>query len=88
MDISFFIHPVDMSRILKRLRKKITEVQSEIMEREEKGLIRDPVLEIAYRDLEVLRDKFQSAQERMFRFGLYLTIYGDTQEELRETETI
>ncbi|GAI34905.1 unnamed protein product, partial [marine sediment metagenome] len=24
----------------------------------------------------------------MFRFGLYLTIYGDTQEELRETETI
>ncbi len=88
MDISFFIHPVDISKILKRLRKKITEVQSETMEREEKGLIRDPSLEIAYRDLESLRDKFQSAQERMFRFGLYLTIYGDTQKELRETETI
>ncbi|MDP2864567.1 MAG: ATP-binding protein [bacterium] len=88
MDVSFFIHPVDMGQILKRLRKKITEVQSEIMEREEKGLIRDPVLEIAYQDLEALRDKFQSVQERMFRFGLYLTVYGDTQEELRNTETI
>jgi len=88
MDISFFIHPFDISQILKRLRKKITEVQSEMMEREEKGLIRDPALEIAYRDLETLRDKFQSAQERMFRFGLYLTIYGDTQEELRNIENI
>ena len=88
MDVSFFIHPVDMGQILKRLRKKITESQAEMMEREEKGLIRDPVLEIAYRDLESLRDKFQSVQERMFRFGLYLTVYGDTQEELRDTETI
>jgi len=88
MDVSFFIHPVDMGQILKRLRKKITEVQSEMMEKEEKGLIRDPSLEIAYRDLESLRDKFQSVQERMFRFGLYLTVYGDTQEELRDTETI
>jgi len=59
-----------------------------MMEKEEKGLIRDPSLEIAYRDLESLRDKFQSVQERMFRFGLYLTVYGDTQEELRDTETI
>jgi len=88
MDVSFFIHPVDMSQILKRLRKKITEVQSEIMGREEKGLIRDPSLEIAYQDLEALRDKFQSVQEKMFRFGLYLTVYGDTEKELRDTETI
>lgn len=88
MDISLFIHPVDMEQVLKRLRKKTTEIQAELIEREGKGLVRDPVLEFAYRDLELLRDKFQSAQERMFRFGLYLTIYGDTEKELRDTENI
>jgi len=87
MDISFFIHPVETGMILRQLMKRVTEVQSEIMEREEKGLVRDPVLEIAYRDLETLRDKLQTAQERMFQFGLYFTVYTDTEKELREIET-
>jgi len=87
MDISFFIHPIETGTILKQLRRKVTEVQAEISEKEEKGIIRDPTLEIAYRDLETLRDKLQTAQERMFRFGLYLTIYGDNVGELRELET-
>ena len=86
MDISFFVHPVESELILKQLRRKITEVQSEIMERAEKGLIRDPSLEIAYKDLEELRDRLQTSQERMFYFGLYLTIYSDTEKELRNTE--
>jgi type IV secretory pathway VirB4 component len=86
MDISFFIHPISNEIILKRLRKKLTEVSSEIMEREEKGLIRDPELETAYRDIEMLRDKLMTAQERMFRFGLYLTVYEQTPKALRETE--
>jgi conjugal transfer ATP-binding protein TraC len=87
MDIGFHIHPVETGMILKQLRKKVTEVQAELMEREEKGLIRDPALETAYRDIESLRDRLQTAQERMFKLGLYLTIYGDSQKELKETET-
>ena len=87
MDIGFHIHPVETGMILKQLRKSVTEVQAELMEREEKGLIRDPALETAYRDIESLRDRLQTAQERMFKLGLYLTIYGDSQKELKETET-
>jgi len=87
MDISIFIHPADSTKILKQLRQKITAVQAELAEREEKGLIRAPELEIAYRDMEDLRDRLQTAQERMFHFGLYLTIYADTDKELREIET-
>ncbi|MDD2696822.1 MAG: ATP-binding protein [Candidatus Pacebacteria bacterium] len=87
MDISFHIHPVETGTILKQLRKRVTEVQAEIMEREEKGLIRDPALETAYRDLEELRDRLQTAQERMFNFGLYLTVYGNTLKEIKEVET-
>ena len=87
MDISFFFHPISSEKILKQLRRRVTEVQAEISEREEKGLIRDPALETSYQDLEELRDKLQTAQERMFRFSLYLTIYVDKEEELRQIET-
>ena len=87
MDIGFHIHPVETGLILKQLRKKVTEVQAELAEREEKGLIRDPALETAFQDIETLRDRLQTAQERMFKLGLYLTIYGDSTKELKETET-
>ena len=86
MDISFHIHPVDTGIILKQLRKRVTEVQAELMERESKGLIRDPALETAFRDLESLRDRLQTAQERMFKFGLYLTVYGNDLKEIKDTE--
>jgi len=88
MDISFHIHPVRSEEVLKKLRKKITEVQAEMMEKEEKGLIRDPILETAYQDIETLRDTLQTARERVFSFGLYLTIYTDNQKDLRKIETI
>ena len=87
MDISLHIHPVSSGVVLKQLRKKLTEVQAELMEREEKGLIRDPTLETAYQDIEQLRDDLQTARERVFGLGLYLTIYGDSQKELRQIET-
>ncbi len=87
MDIAIHVHPVDTGMVLKQLRKKVTEVAAELAERSEKGLIRDPTLEIAYQDLEGLRDKLQTAQERMFRFGIYLTVYGDTVQQLRDVET-
>ena len=87
MDLSFFIHPIETGMILKQLRKKVTEIQAEITEKEEKGLIRDPALETAYQDIEELRNRLQTAQERMFKFGLYITVYADKEEELREIET-
>lgn len=87
MDIAFHIHPIDTASTLKSLRKKLTEVQAEIMERQEKGLVRDPALEIAYQDLESLRDKLQTSTERMFRLGIYLTVYEDDFDKLRNIET-
>ncbi|MBL7156091.1 MAG: ATP-binding protein [Candidatus Pacebacteria bacterium] len=87
IDISFFIHPAETTVILKQLRQKITAVQAELIERQEKGLIRAPELEIAHQDMEALRDRLQTAQERMFHFALYLTIYADEKKELRSIET-
>ena len=85
-DISFFVHPTDTASVLRQLQKKVAEVQSQAHEREKKGFVRDPVLDTAYQDLEELRDRLQQATERLFSFGLYLTIYEDTLEDLNRTE--
>ncbi len=86
-DISIFVHPIDTAQILRQFQKKVAEVQSQISMREEKGLVRDPMLDTAYQDLEQLRDQLQQAQERIFEVGLYLTIYGNTVEELDKIES-
>jgi conjugal transfer ATP-binding protein TraC len=87
MDVSIFVHPIDSAEILKKFQKKVAEVQSQIMDRESKGLVRDPMLDTAYRDLEDLRDQLQQAQEKLFDVGVYITIYGSSIDELDKAES-
>lgn len=86
-DVSIFIHPVETANVLKQFQKKVAEVQSQIQAREEKGLVRDPKLDTAYQDLEQLRDDLQQAKEKLFDVGLYLTIYGNSEEDLNQVES-
>jgi type IV secretory pathway VirB4 component len=86
-DISIYIHPINTVTVLRKFQKKVAEVESQIRTREEKGLVRDPKLDTAYQDLEDLRDKLQQAQERLFDVGLYISIYGDSKEELDKIES-
>lgn len=86
-DISIFIHPIETARVLRQFQKKVAEVQSQIHQREEKGLVRDPILDTAYQDLEKLRDDLQQAQEKLFDVGLYISIYGDNAQELDKIES-
>jgi type IV secretory pathway VirB4 component len=85
-DISIFIHPLDTTITLRALQKKIAEVESQIITREEKGMVRDPMLDTAQADIENLRDQLMQATEKMFSVGLYVTLYGNTEEELEKTE--
>ena len=84
MDTSMFIHPISTSEILKNLKKSSTQVQSQIHMEEAAGKIRDPILETAIQDIEDLRDKLQQGTEKFFRFGLYMTLYGDNLEEVEK----
>ena len=83
-DISIFIHPIETAKILKKFQKKVAEVQSQINIREEKGFVRDPMLDTAYQDLEGLRDKLQQAQEKIFDVGIYITVQGDNDDDLKK----
>ncbi|HEY4508091.1 MAG TPA: hypothetical protein VJJ55_00350, partial [Candidatus Paceibacterota bacterium] len=86
-DVGIFVHPVDTAKVLKQFQKKVAEVQSQMADREKKGLVRDPMLDTAYQDLEKLRDDLLQAQEKLFDVGMYLTIYAATEEELDKVET-
>ena len=85
--ISFFLHPFSSEIVLKKLRKRITEVQADINQRQAKGLIRDPQLDIAFRDIEDLRNRLQTAQEKMFKVGIYITVFSEKEEDLKKIET-
>src|SRR5512133_1813777 len=87
LDVSLFIHPIETEAALRGFQKKVAEVQSQINEREAKGLVRDPLLDTAYQDLESLRDNLQQAQEKLFDVGLYLSIYGESDSELDKIES-
>ncbi len=81
-DIAIYIHPLESSGVMKNLRTQIGRLESAYTIEREKGLARDPELETAIGDIEMLRDTLQRGEERLFRIGLYFTIYTDTLEEL------
>ena len=85
-DISIFINPMETSTALKNLRKKTGQLEAQISDQQEKGLVRDPLLETALQDVESLRDTLQQSQEKLFSVGVYLTIYADNLEELSKLE--
>jgi type IV secretory pathway VirB4 component len=85
-DIAIHVVPLNTGEIMKTFQRKVAEVESQIMIRDEKGLVRDPTLDVAYQDLEDLRDGLTQAQEKMFEVSLYITLYGYTNEELDKSE--
>ncbi|MEK7500039.1 MAG: ATP-binding protein, partial [Patescibacteria group bacterium] len=81
-DVAMFIYPQDSATILKELRKRITQVSTSISMQAEQGKVRDPQLETAYQDIEELRDRLVQGTERFYQYGLYITVYANSEEEL------
>ena len=82
LDISIYIYPVDTGVIMKNLRKKVTQLEADISLNAEKGRIRNPETEHDIQDAEELRDDLQLGREKFFRFGLYVTLWADSLDEL------
>lgn len=84
VDISQNIEPVESQVVLNNLKKKVGQLEASNTINMEKGKVRDPQLEAQINDAEELRDKLQVGEDRFFRFGLYLTIYGKDEKDLEE----
>lgn len=84
VDVSIFIHPTDSGVALRNLRKKAAQVESQILAAQEKGVVRNPALETALKDIESLRDSLQQSEEKLFSVGIYITVYSDSEKELNK----
>ncbi len=87
MDMSMFIYPMQTDEIMKKLRNKVGQLESGMRMSQEKGNVRDPMMETALQDVEGLRDKLQQGTERYFRFSIYFTVYADDQKELNQVSS-
>ncbi len=82
VDVSMFIYPVESQVVLNNLRKKVGQLEASMQLNAEHGKVRDPALEAAIQDAEELRDQLQVGSERFFRYGLYVTMFADSLDEL------
>lgn len=86
-DISIFYHPLDTGLMLHKLRKKAAQLEAQLGEEEEKGLVRNPLLEAALKNIEGLRDSLQQGSDRIFHVACYITFFADSEEELTKIES-
>lgn len=84
IDIGMFFYPVKSDVILKQLKKKVGEIEAQVMSDQEKGAPRDPLRETALRDIEKLRDDLTQGTEKFFQFALYVSVYADNEKELND----
>lgn len=83
MDISLYIHPLESKNVMVDLKQQVGKLESTMQIEREKGAPRDPELETALGDIENLRDVLQRGEVRLFKLGLYFTIYAKSVEELK-----
>lgn len=84
LDISMFIYPEITEAVAKKLRAKSSQIESSLIMEQEKGNVRNPYLETTYGDIEELRDKLVTGQAKMFKQALYITVYGQSLDELND----
>ncbi len=86
MDIAEFIYPASNAAVMKMLKRKVAEMRSSLTMRRDKGLSRDPQLEAALEDAEQLRDMLARGFEKLFQFGLYITVYAESEDRMKKIQ--
>ncbi len=81
-NLALYFYPTETGQVLKKLEKQLARIEAQIYERQEKGKVRSPELETAYKNVEELRDLLTQAQEKMFQVGFYITLFASDKKEL------
>lgn len=67
-DMSFYLYPEDDSAIQSMLKQKATQLKAELSDAMQKGITIDKEVEQQYRDVEMIREKLTTKEERYFEF--------------------
>ncbi|MFA6256081.1 MAG: DUF87 domain-containing protein [Candidatus Absconditabacterales bacterium] len=84
-DMTWFIYPEDDAAIQSMLKNRATQLKAEVRDAQQKGITLDMEVEQQYRDVEMIREKLTTREERYFENSFYINIYDDTEEKLKET---
>ena len=83
-DMSFFIYPEDDAAMQAMLKRKSTQLKAELNESISKWITTDKDVEQQYKDVELIREKLSTREERYFELSNYFTIYNVKEEDLKE----
>lgn len=84
LDISMFIYPIEGKAIMDDLRRKITEMEAEIMSDMKQGRIANIDTQIQLEDARGLQEQLAQGTERFYQFGLYITIPAESLDQLNK----
>ena len=84
-DMSRFIFPEDDAAIQSMLKNRATQLKAEVKDAMQKGITLDMEIEQQYRDVEMIREKLTTREERYFENSFYINVYDDDEEKLKET---
>jgi type IV secretory pathway VirB4 component len=78
LDLSLHLEPLESATTIRRLTHKLVELQSSRMLDARSGKIASAEREVAYEDVERLRDALQRGEERVFSASVYLCLRSST----------
>jgi len=84
LSISMYVYPTDGKEILDDLRRKITEMEAEISSDIQRGRLVNPATQAKLEDAMNLQADLVKGEERFFQFGLYITIFSESKEEIEK----
>ncbi len=82
LDVSLHITPIDPSTAATKLRRQRARLESSRRSDHEHGRLLDPEAEAAAQDATDLAYRLARGEGRLFRVGLYLTVYADSEPAL------
>ena len=66
------------------LKNRVTQLRAEIKDAAQKGITMDVEVEQQYKDVEMIREKLTTREERYFESSLYINIYEENEDKLKE----
>lgn len=83
-DMSWFIYPEDDASIQTVLKRRATQLKAEINDLSAKGITIDSDVQLEYRDVEEIRQKLATREERYFEVSHYFSLYSPEKQKLEE----
>ncbi|HET7771080.1 MAG TPA: hypothetical protein VFN74_20065, partial [Chloroflexota bacterium] len=84
IEVSLHVHPLASGAMVRALSHKLVQLQSTRLLDARGGRLADPEREVAYEDVERLRDALQRGDERLFSVSLYLLLRAPSLAALDE----